>query len=416
MSRSIDRALALVRSAQGPIAPHLEAFAASLIAQQYSAFCLHHKLYRAAQFSAWLARRSRSVAVAGVDEDFVERYLRAALNDRTRSRGIARFELRQLLVFLRERGLVAEPKALAPLDPVDEAISRFAAHLRQVRGLAERTIELYCELAILFLRSRFGSGPVDLSALEPADVIGHVQRQGKHMPARRLKLVITALRSLLTHGQMCGEVTSQVVAAVPSVASWATTPELPRAISSEHARLAIESCNRHTAVGRRDRAVLLLLARLGLRSGELAALLLDDVDWTDGSLRVRGKGGRDGLLPLPSDVGEAIAAYLQDGRPVCDDRHLFLRSRAPIRAFRNSAVAVASIVKHALERARIDAPHEGAHQFRHALAVDLLKQGASLPEIGELLRHRSPQVTTIYARVDLIALRALAPAWPGGAQ
>lgn len=415
MSRTIDRAQALARLAQGPIAPHLEAFAASLIAQQYSAFCVHHKLYRAAQFSAWLARRSHSAAVPVVDEAFVECYLRAALNDRTRSRGIARFELQQLLCFLREHGLAPEP-ASAPLDPVDAAMRRFAAHLREVRGLAERTIELYCELAVQFLRSRFGHDLVDLRALQPADVIEHVQRQAKRMPARRLKLVITALRSLLNHGQMCGEVAPQILAAVPSVSSWATTPALPRAISAEHTRLAIDSCNRHTAVGRRDRAVLLLLARLGLRSSEVAALALDDVDWAAGCLRVCGKGGHDGLLPLPPDVGEAIAAYLQDGRPISDDRHLFLRSRAPIRAFRNSAVAVASIVKHALERAGIDAPHEGAHQFRHALAVSLLRQGASLPEIGELLRHRSPQVTTVYARVDLIALRALAPAWPRGAQ
>jgi integrase/recombinase XerD len=415
MSRTIDRARALTRSAQGPIASHLDAFAASLIAEQYSACCVHHKLYRAAQFSAWLAQRSRSAAMPVVDEALVESYLHAALNDRTRSRGIARFELQQLLRFLREHGL-APDRAPVPLDPVDVQMRRFAAHLREVRGLAERTIELYCELAVQFLRSRFGRGPVDLRALRPADVIEHVQRQAKRMPARRLKLVVTALRSLLNHGQMCGEVTPQILAAVPSVASWATTPALPRAISAEHAHLAIESCKLHTAVGRRDRAVLLLLARLGLRSGEVAALLLDDVDWAAGCLRVRGKGGHDGVLPMPPDVGEAIAAYLQDGRPISDDRHLFLRSRAPIRAFRNSAVAVASIVKHALQRAGIDAPHEGAHQFRHALAVDLLKQGASLPEIGELLRHRSPQVTTVYARVDLIALRALAPAWPGGAQ
>lgn len=412
MSRTMDRALALVRSAQGPIAQHLEAFAASLIAQHYSTFCVHHKIYRAAQFSAWLTGRSHSTAAPVIDEALAELYLREALNDRTRSRGIARFELHQLLCFLRERGLVPEP-ASVPADPVDEAIRCFAAHLREVRGLADRTIELYCELAVQFLRSRFGRDPVDLRALQPTDVIEHVQRQAKRMPARRLKLVITALRSLLNHAQMCGKVAPQILAAVPSVSSWATTPALPRAISAEHARLAIGSCRLHTPVGRRDRAVLLLLARLGLRSGEVAAILLDDVDWSAGCLRVRGKGGRDGLLPLPPDVGEAIAAYLQDGRPASEDRHLFLRSRAPIRAFKNSAVAVASIVKHALERAGIDAPHEGAHQFRHALAIDLLRQGASLPEIGELLRHRSPQVTTVYARVDLVALRALAPAWPG---
>ena len=143
MSRTIDRAQSLARLAQGPIAPHLEAFAAALIAQQYSAFCVHHKLYRAAQFSAWLARRSHGGAVPVVNEALVERYLRTALNDRTRSRGIARFELHQLLCFLREHGLAAEP-ASAPLDPVDEAIRRFAAHLRTVRGLADRTIPWTC--------------------------------------------------------------------------------------------------------------------------------------------------------------------------------------------------------------------------------------------------------------------------------
>lgn len=412
MSRTLDRALALARSAQGPIAPHLEAFAASLIAQQYSTFCVHSKVYRAVQLSAWLERRSSTTAALDVDEALVEGYLRAAMNDRASSLAIARFELHQLLLFLRERGWVSAP-ASVPMDPVDETILRFAMHLREICGLAERTIEWYSELAAQFLRSRFGCNPVDLRELQPADVIEHIQRQAKSMSARRLKLVITALRSLLKHGQMCGEVAPNIIAAVPSVSSWATTPALPRAISPEHARLAIESCKQHTAVGRRDRAVLLLLARLGLRSSEVAALTLDDVDWSAGCLRVRGKGGRDGVLPLPPEVGEAIVAYLQDGRPASGDRHVFLRSRAPIGAFKNSAVAVASIVKHALRRAGIDAPHEGAHQFRHALAVGLLKQGASLPEIGELLRHRSPQVTTIYARVDLIALRALAPAWPG---
>jgi site-specific recombinase XerD len=159
--------------------------------------------------------------------------------------------------------------------------------------------------------------------------------------------------------------------------------------------------------------VLLLLARLGLRSAEVAALTLDDLDWSAGLLRVRGKGAREAMLPLPADVGQAIAAYLQDGRPQADDRRLFLRSRAPIRGFGSPAVAIGSIVMHALKRAGVDAPRKGAHQFRHALAVQLLGSGASLAEIGEVLRHRSPQVTALYARVDLVALRELAPCWPG---
>ncbi len=167
-------------------------------------------------------------------------------------------------------------------------------------------------------------------------------------------------------------------------------------------------------MGRRDRAVLLLLARLGLRACEIVRLTLDDVDWDCAQLRVRGKGGRQSLLPLPVDVGEAIAAYLQHGRPASPDRHLFLRSLAPIRGLVEGSDGIGTIVRHALDRANADAPHRGSHQFRHALAVRMLQLGASFPEIGQVLRHRSPQSTSVYAKVDVSALRKLAMAWPGG--
>jgi integrase/recombinase XerD len=203
---------------------------------------------------------------------------------------------------------------------------------------------------------------------------------------------------------------------VPSVATWTTTPPIPKAIAAEHAQRAIDSCDRSTVIGRRDRAVLLLLARLGLRACEIIRLALDDVDWDQAQLRIRGKGGRQSLLPLPADVGAAIAAYLQHGRPTCEDRHLFLRSMAPIRGLLEGSDGVGSIVRYALERAKVEAPHRGSHQFRHALAAHMLRQGASLREIGQVLRHRSPQTTSIYAKVDLAALRTLVMAWPGGAR
>jgi integrase/recombinase XerD len=200
------------------------------------------------------------------------------------------------------------------------------------------------------------------------------------------------------------------------VATWTTTPSLPRAISAENAQRAIDSCDVDTAVGLRDRAILLILARLGLRANEVVTLQLEDCDWERGHLRTRGKGGRESLLPMPNDVGRAIAAYLERGRPACDDRHLFLRSTAPIRGFAHNSDAIGSVVRYALARAGVNAPHRGSHQFRHALAVQMLRGGASLAEIGEVLRHRSPQSTSIYARVDLDALRPLALPWPGGAR
>jgi site-specific recombinase XerD len=159
----------------------------------------------------------------------------------------------------------------------------------------------------------------------------------------------------------------------------------------------------------------LILARLGLRAGEIKALTLGDLDWQQGLIMVRGKAGRYSQLPLPADVGEAIADYLQNARPTAESRSVFLRARAPAGTF-GSECAIACIVKHALERAGIDAPRKGAHQFRHGLASQMLRQGATLSEIGELLRHRSPQTTAIYAKVDTVSLVTLALPWPGGAQ
>ncbi|MEX3968901.1 tyrosine-type recombinase/integrase [Paraburkholderia sp. EG286B] len=229
-----------------------------------------------------------------------------------------------------------------------------------------------------------------------------------------LKNIANALRSFLRYSQSRGEVSAGLVASVPTVATWASTPPIPRAISAEHAQRAIDSCDRQSAVGLRDRAVLLLLARLGLRACEIVRLTLDDIDWDRAQLRVRGKGGRESLLPLAADVGEGIVAYLQRGRPDSPDRHLFLRSVAPIRGLMEGSDAIGTIVRRAILRAKVDAPHRGSHQFRHALAVRMLQLGASLPEIGRVLRHRSVQSTSIYAKVDLNMLRTLAMVWPGG--
>jgi integrase/recombinase XerD len=221
-----------------------------------------------------------------------------------------------------------------------------------------------------------------------------------------------ALRSFLRYLRYRGDIALDLVAAVPIVANW-SMPSIPRAIAADQVRQLLASIDRHTATGRRDYAVLLLLARLGLRSGEAALLELDDLDWNAGRLSVRGKSGRRNELPLPAEVGKAIAAYLRRGRPESTSRRVFLRAKAPIRGFRGAS-GVGSIVRHSLQRAGIDAPTMGAHQFRHGLATEMLRQGASLGEIGELLGHRHPQTTKIYTKVDLKALRTLALPWPGG--
>jgi site-specific recombinase XerD len=318
----------------------------------------------------------------------------------------------QLLQFLRSHG--ACPTARIETTAADHLAALYGQHLRDQQGLAALTIERYQTVARQFLHQRFGRGAADLRSLCAGDVIAFVQRQTQCLQPPALKCVVNALRSFLRYAQYRGEAISSLAAAVPAVAAWTTTPAVPKAISPEHAQRAIDSCDLSTGGGLRDRAVLLLLARLGLRAHEIIALQLEDCDWDSGSLRVRGKSGREQLLPMPADVGAAIAAYLQRGRPVSKDRHLFLRSIAPIHGLTPGSDAIGTIVRHALQRAQADAPHHGSHQFRHALAVRMLQGGASLNEIGEVLRHQSPQTTSIYARVDIGALRSLALSWPGG--
>jgi site-specific recombinase XerD len=253
---------------------------------------------------------------------------------------------------------------------------------------------------------------VKLACLKAGDIVRFVQQQAPHLHLKRAKLMTTALRSFLRYARYRGDVALDLAAAVPIVANW-SMPSIPRAIPSNQVRQLLASIDRRSAIGRRDYAIVLLLARLGLRSGEVAFLELEDINWDAGQVSVRGKRDQRTALPLPADVGAAIAAYLRDGRPRSTSRRVFLRSKAPIRGFLSSS-GIGSIIQHALHRAGIQAPTKGAHQFRHALATQMLRHGASLTEIGEVLRHRNLQTTTIYAKVDLKALRTLALPWPGG--
>src|SRR3990172_3701673 len=408
----INDQVVLSRAPEGPLAAHIVAFAKSRSAQGYAPYSIHRQVLLAACFSHWL--KQKRVALCHISSDHPSRYLRYRARWVRPSRGDAA-ALRHLIDFLRAEGLIAAERiSVRQLTPAERCAQAYAQYLREVRALARPTIVNYVPFIREFLTDRFGNGPVMLSRLRARDVVRFVQRQVPHLHLKCAKLLTTALRSFLRYTRYRGDVTLDLAAAVPVVANW-SMPSIPRAIGADQVGQLLASIDRGTTIGRRDYAILLLLARLGLRSGEVAFLELDDIDWDAGQVSVRGKGGQRTALPLPTDVGKAIAAYLRHGRPRSTARRVFLRSKAPIRGFL-SQCAVGSIIEHALQRTGIQAPTTGAHQFRHALATQMLRHGASLTEIGEVLRHRSVQTTTIYAKVDLKALRTLALPWPGGAR
>jgi site-specific recombinase XerD len=314
-----------------------------------------------------------------------------------------------LLVFLRGLGVVPEPPAPAR-GAVEQLLERFRAYLGTERGLTEGTIGNYVRAGRLFLRALERRGELAPGALSAADVDGFVAVECRRRSIAAAKNLVSGLRSLLRFFHLEGITASSLSGAVPAVSGW-TGGGLPRGVDAASVSQLLASCDRRTAKGARDFAILTVLARLGLRAGEVAALDLGDIDWPAGEVLIRGKASRLERLPLPPDVGEALAGYLTGGRPRSEERALFLRVPAPHRRITQGAVSM--LVRAACRRAGL-API-AAHRLRHTVASELLRRGAGLPEIGQLLRHRSAAATSIYAKADTAALRRLARPWPGSA-
>ena len=412
MKYIINDQVVLSRPLEGPLAVYIDSFARWLSEQGYALRSLGRQVLIAACFSRWLEQKA--VRLRSVSSEHATQYLQYRARRVRSQRGDA-VALRYLIEFLSRNAVIPAEKRPAPRpNSVERCVQAFEHYLREDRVLASATIITYMPFIRSFLEGRFDNGTVKLSGLCAGDIVRFVQSQASRLHVKRAKLLTTALRSFLQYARYRGEVKMDLAAAVPVVANWSMT-SLPRAIATDQVRQLLASINRHTAMGRRDYAILLLLARLGLRSSEVAFLELDDIDWNVGKLHVRGKGGQRSELPLPPDVGKAIAAYLRRGRPDSASRRVFLRAKAPLRGFQG-ACGIGSVVRHSLKRAEINAPTHGAHQFRHGLATEMLRHGASLREIGEVLRHRHVQTTSIYTKVDISALRTLALPWPGGAR
>lgn len=391
----------------GPLLPYGPGFEAALTGQGYSADSIGRHLRLMVHVSRWLA--GQRLAAGDLTVGCARRFLRFR-----QAQGYAHpasmAGMAPLLDYLGSVGAVpaAEPQATGPADAL---IAGYRRYLLQERGLSPRSsVPHYVDVARRFVAHVPAGTPGGLRGLTAAAVTGFIVSVSQRRSVGEAKAVGTRLRSFLRYLEMEGLTRPGLLAAVPSVAGWQLTG-LPRAISAADVGRLLGSCDRRRPAGRRDFAILTVLARLGLRAGEVAALRLGDIDWRAGELTVHGKAGRQDRLPLTQEVGAAIAGWLEDGRPRCASAAVFTRVLAPHRGLSDRAVS--GVVRQACVRAGL--PPMGSHRLRHTVATRTLRAGGTLTEVGHLLRQRSLAATSLYAKVDRGALSAVARPWPGGA-
>jgi integrase/recombinase XerD len=388
----------------GPLSAYAAGYGSWLRTRSYSPSAISDRLWQFDQLSRWLEREGLAVGELSVEEG--ERFA-ASRRAAGRVTLAAPQSMTLPLEYVRALGLTPTPAPPVAHGPVEELLADYSRYLLIERGLSPHTVfDAYTLAARLFLAGVDGQGGLRLEQLAAADVSMFLSRECPKRSVSGARDLVSALRSFLRYLHLAGRIEAPLVWALPSVADLRDRT-LPRGLAPAAVKGLLASCDRRTRVGRRDFAILLLLSRLGLRAGDVARLQLDDIDWRRGLLLVRGKGGRYDELPLPDDVGQALVSYLRR-RPGCQSRAVFVRVTAPRRELNRSTIGW--VVRAACDRA--DLPRVGAHRLRHAAATEMLRRGASLAEIGEVLRHREQKTTAIYAKVDRRALRPLARPWP----
>ena len=379
----------------------------------YKPHMIRCRLRHIAKLDLWLVRKK--IPMRKLNEETLATFL-VELRRRRQPCNVrgARMTLRQLLRVLRESGVVparVEPKAACPALRL---ANEYRDYAKKQRGLVTATVYNYARHVDRFLLEQFGHGPVAMGRLTGRDITTFIRVDGARFSRGKTAQIITGMRSFLRFARFRDYIKTDLAVTVPAVANWALAG-LPKHLPRGAVQKVLRAVDRSNVRGKRNYAILLLLARLGLRAGEIVAMQMADLDWTNAELTVRSRKGPGwARLPLPADVGRALAGYLRV-RPTCAQRHLFVRDYAPYSPFVASG-PVSVLVRQAIENAGVQSAHTGAHVFRHTLATELLRNGASLDEIGRVLRHRDPDSTAIYAKVDIKALRPLALAWPGGAR
>jgi integrase/recombinase XerD len=394
------------RTAPGPLEVHAVGFARWLAEQGFSRSRIEKRLCQLGHLSGWLELEGLRPDELTVEHQqrFIEARRMAGHRTWLSSRS-----LRVPLSYLQELGVLSAVTSVTPVGPVEQLLVDYRRYPAGERGLAAHTIYHHQLVARLFLSEREKLGGLELERLTAGDVSAFLAAECPKRSVTGARDLVKGLRGLLRYLHVTGVIATPLQWSVPAVA-YPRDRSLPRGLPPEAVARLLASCDRRRAVGRRDYAVLLLLSRLGLRAGEVAAMQLEDIDWRRGEFQVRGKGARLDGLPMPADIGRAIVSYLRY-RPHSRSRAVFLLARAPYCPL--SGQTVSGIVHRACIRAGLPVVH--AHRLRHTAATEMLRAGGSLPEIAQVLRHRQLATTNIYAKVDHRSLRPLARPWPGGA-
>jgi integrase/recombinase XerD len=389
------------------VGPYLDDRATTMARAGFKALTIIEHLRTVEQLARWTERRG--IELAHWDDGLVAGFRRHLARRKLAKRHRVGTHVVQFLAFLRERGVIA-PATSSPALRSSPILELFASWMLRHRGVASHTLYRYRRVLEVFLAA-LGEDP---AAYDVASIRAFVVEHLGHSGRGEARAAVTALRSFLRFLAAEGRVPAGIERSVPTVPQWRLS-SLPRYLEAPDVERVVQSCDLKTGHGLRDHAILLLLSRLGLRAGDIVWMTLDDIDWRRGTLRLRGKSHRETVLPLPQDVGDALLAYVERGRPRWDGARVFLTVPAPTRPFASSS-AVSDIVRFALARAGVrNPPTRGAHLLRHSAATAMLRAGNSLETIATVLRHRSPDTTAHYAKVDIAMLLKVVQPWPGGA-
>ncbi|MFM0101197.1 site-specific integrase [Paraburkholderia nemoris] len=415
ITQDVSEVVARNRARNGVLEPVVGAYARYLRHRGYASITIENYLQCASHFGRWLT--AQHIDLDRIDEPVLHRFLTVHLpvchccKPSPRTRANLRRALRHLLRMLRSEGILP-PKSMLISEVVSEELRRFDTYLKDVRGLAPATRLYRLRYVRDFLLAQFGWGPIALECLKPDDICRFVIDRATGCQPRTAGIIGDCLRSYLRLRRLQGQPTEALTAAVPRVAHWRLAA-LPDSLTDSELKGFVNAFDRTCPTGRRDYAMARCLVDLGLRASEVASIQLDDLDWREGTLRIaKAKAKRTTLLPLPAQTGRAIVDYLRFGRPRTDSRALFVRHRAP----RDEPVGpslVRNAVRCAYARCGLAHRSTGTHVLRHSAASRLLRGGASLKDIADLLRHRGVNTTTIYVKVDLPKLTAVALPWPG---